>query len=155
MRILELGAGNNPSADMVHHDRVRHAPHIDVAWDLDVVPWPWDDEEWFGVWAMDVMEHLKLDVAEWLDECWRILEPHGKLHLRLPAFDNPDSFRDPTHRRVFHPETFDYWDPETELWQEFGSYYFADSDRWWIVEGVWRQDDIISGDFRFDLRKIT
>ena len=146
--VLELGCGANPRPDAVHHDRTLHDQWVDVAHDLDELPWPWDDETWDEIWARDVFEHLRVDVADWLGECWRILRPAGELKMRLPAFDNPLSYRDPTHRRVFHRETFDYWDPERELWQHFGRYYFDDA-RWWSVRGVWREDL----DLRFDLRK--
>jgi SAM-dependent methyltransferase len=152
-QVLELGAGNMPTPEMIHHDRVAHAPWIDVAHDLELLPWPWDAEAWDDVWAFDVFEHLHLEVAEWLGECWRILVPGGVLHLRLPAWDNHFSYRDPTHQRVFHPETFDYFDPDRALWSSFGCYYFADQPRWWRVKGTWRQDGDQRGDLRFDLEK--
>ena len=151
MTVLELGVGNNPVVeDAVHHDRTKHGDHIDVAWDLAEMPWPWKDEEFSRVVAVDVMEHLKYDVQVWLDECWRILEPNGQLELRLPAWDNPLSYRDPTHQRVFHEESFYYWDPRTNLYDGFGSYYFAESNRWWHVNRVLRE----SNDLRFSLTKL-
>lgn len=150
VRSLELGAGRNPLPGMtVYHDRIAHSPHISVAWDLDLLRWPWADGEWDLVIARDVMEHLRLDVAEWLDECWRILKPGGRLLLRLPAFDNPLSFRDPTHRRVFHPETFHYWDRTQHQHQQWGSIYFAEAGRWWHVAKVGREH----GDLTFELVK--
>ena len=86
--------------------------------------------------ALDVFEHVSLEIEPWLNECWRILKPGGKLDIRLPSWDNERSYRDPTHLRVYHRETFMYWDPEHPLHQEFGSFYFAESARWWAVESV-------------------
>lgn len=37
---LELGCGVSPTPGYVHHDRVTHAPHVDLAWDLRDAPWP-------------------------------------------------------------------------------------------------------------------
>lgn len=155
MSVLELGAGNNPSNySDVRHDRIIHSEHIDVAHDLNDIPWPWKDEEWDRVIAIDVFEHLNLQPQEWLDEVWRILKPDGELTMRLPAWDNPTSWRDPTHRRVFHEETFDYWEPGKELYNEFGVYYFAESSQWWTVVWVSRESEE-NQDFRYILRKIS
>jgi SAM-dependent methyltransferase len=138
-----------PMPDMIHHDRILHSAHVDVVHDLDVLPWPWSDGEFDHVMALDVMEHLRVDVQVWLDESWRILKLGGELHLRLPAWDNPVSWRDPTHRRVFHPETFDYWDPSKPL-HSYGAMYFAESGRWWSVLQV---EHVNGGDLGFILRK--
>ena len=97
-----------------------------------------------------MFEHLKaIDVQTWLDECWRILKPTGLLVMRLPAWTNPVSYRDPTHHRVFHEESFSYWDPDHDLYELFGRYYFRESDRWWKVRRAFREFE----DLRFDLEK--
>jgi hypothetical protein len=158
MTVLELGCGvtPDPRAD-VHHDRIRHDAHVDVAHDLEELPWPWEDDAFEEIVALDVFEHL--DLARrglpwwaWLDECWRILPLAGVLTMRLPAWDNPSSWRDPTHVRPWsHPETFHYWDPCRELWRDFGRIYpLADVRRWWHVRGCVREQ----GDLRFELVKV-
>lgn len=151
IRSLELGAGRNPMPGMTaHHDRIAHSPHIAFAHDLDALPWPWADGEWDLVVARDVMEHLRLDVADWLDECWRILAPGGRLLLRLPSPANPLSYRDPTHRRInWHPETFHFWDRTQHQWREWGSIYFAERNRWWRVARVGEEH----GDLTYELVK--
>lgn len=122
--ILELGAGSAPIEGAIHHDRVKHASYIDIAHDLDLLPWPWENESFDKIYAIDVFEHLKLEIVEWLTECHRILKTGGELEIRVPAWDNPLSYRDPTHKRVFHMETLDYFDPDKELYKSFGSYYW-------------------------------
>jgi SAM-dependent methyltransferase len=154
--VLELGCGVHPTAGALHHDRIGHSPHVDVAHDLEELPWPWPDEGFETVIAFDVMGHLTLDVAHWLDEAWRILRPAGRLQLRLPAFDNPLSYRDPTQRRVFHEETFYYWQPGHPLYEAYGQFYFAESGRWWDVIQITRtRPDPRSGvgDLAVELRK--
>ena len=123
-KILELGAGMTPRENAVNHDRIKHSNHIDVAWGLEVYPWPWQDEEWDEIRANDVFEHMSADIHTWLSELHRILKKGGILRLRLPAWDNHLSYRDPTHKKVFHEETFDYFDPEKALYKEFGRYYW-------------------------------
>ena len=124
MKVLELGAGSVPIEGATHHDRVKHSYYIDVAHDLDITPWIWENNSWDEIYAIDVFEHLNLDIVEWLSECHRILSEGGKLIMRLPAWDNELSYRDPTHKKVFHHETFDYFDPEKELYKLFGSFYW-------------------------------
>ena len=152
---LELGCGRHPTPGYTHHDRWAHAPWVDVAWDLNVVPWPWSDGSVRDVLALDVLEHLTLDVQDWLAELWRILAPEGLAVLRLPAYDNPVSWRDPTHRRVFHEETFDFWDRDKPLWQHYGCVYFPDGP-WFSVQAVSRVNfdpRYGVGDLRFVLAK--
>jgi len=149
---LNLGCGVRPMPGAVNHDRVRHAGYVDVAHDLDILPWPWADEEFDRVYALDVMEHLKLDVQQWLDECWRILKPGGLLALRVAGWKSPNSWRDPTHRRVFDVQSFDYWDPTKELYHNYGHFYFAESNRWWRVEEA---GEVNGGDVAVVLRKLV
>lgn len=145
---LNLGCGARPMVGYLNHDRTMHSDWVDMKWDLEDMPWPWMDEEWDEVRADDVFEHLFHEVDTWLDEVWRILRPSGTLDMRLPAFDNHLSYRDPTHRRVFHPETFFFWDPRTNLYQDFGRYYY-DANKLWAVTYSGKEN----GDLRFRLVK--
>ena len=150
MKTLQLGCGIRPIEGATNHDRTKHDEWVDIAHDLDVLPWPFADGEFEKVIALDVMEHLRLDIQVWLDECWRILKSGGMLVLRLPAWDNPVSYRDPTHRKVFHPETFDYWCKEKQLHKDYGYFYFGESGKWWTLETVERTN---GGDLGYVLRK--
>lgn len=130
-RTLQLGCGDFALPGAVNHDLYKHADHIDVEHDLDVFPWPWGAESFDRIVAIDVFEHLKAEVQQWLDECWRILTPGGLLELRVPYYAHENAFTDPTHRRFFAPKTFDYWDRNKAMHIDFGKYYFAKSNKWW------------------------
>jgi len=135
---LELGCGSKPTLGFVHHDRWAHDPYVDVAHALDELLWPWADGSVTDLLAIDVFEHLALEVHIWLAECWRIVAPGGMLTLRLPAYNHPQGygFRDPTHRRVFHPESLWYFCPNAPgtLWEDFGRYMFGPEYRaWWYL----------------------
>lgn len=149
--VLNLGCGLAPIAGACNHDRTRHALHVDIAHDLDRMPWPWGDGAFGRIVAQDVVEHLRVDIADWLDECWRILEPGGVLEIRVPAWDHRNAWTDPTHRRAFEERTFDYWDTEKELHQKYGCFYFAEAARWWTVERAERVDH--GANLSFVLRK--
>jgi SAM-dependent methyltransferase len=150
--MLELGCGNKPTPGFVHHDKWMHSPHVDMSFDLAVMPWPLEDGSLRSLLAVDVFEHLKLDVQGWMDECHRVLKEDGILEFRVPAWDNPYSYRDPTHYRVFHPESFYYWCPNAPgtVWKDFGRYYFGEGyDKWW----EFLRCDHECKDLRFLLRK--
>jgi predicted SAM-dependent methyltransferase len=127
MDILNLGAGNKPIKGAVNHDRVQHRPEIDVAHDLNVLPWPFEDNSFDKIAALAVFEHLDIDLVHSLDECWRILRPGGQLVLKLPMWNSPMSYDDPTHRWRFTPRVLDQFCPETERGRRYGFY----TDRHW------------------------
>jgi len=97
MRLI-LGCGNTPGKNDLNHDRIQHSPWVDVAWDLDIMPWPWKDEEFDSIVAKSVLEHLRWSLIESVNECWRILKPRGRLYLKLPVWNSSVSYQDPTHR---------------------------------------------------------
>lgn len=141
MTVLQLGCGIRPLEGALNHDKTKHSDFVDVVWDLDVTPWLWADNAFDKVIALDVMEHLRIEVSEWLDECWRILIPGGLLVLRLPAWDHENSHIDPTHRRLFHPRTFEYWDKRKELYASYGAVTYGKANKWWTIERVDMMDN--------------
>ena len=174
---LELGCGKVPNDGYTHHDRIQHEPFVDLAWDLRKLPWPFVPATRDGqptvqlldvvdptlvsetvlpfafldeILALDVFEHVFFEIRPWLNECWRLLKPGGLLDIRLPNAANPLSWRDPTHLRFgYDPETFSYFDPDSDLWKFYGSIYYAEDERWWKVESVTVQNR----DWRYRLRK--
>lgn len=80
-----------------------HRP--DVVHDLDVLPWPFDDDTFERIDAYEVLEHLgqQGDYRSFFahfTEVWRILRPGGHLVATCPAWNSPWAFGDPSHRRV-------------------------------------------------------
>lgn len=137
---IEFGVGMKPTPGYTHHDLWKHSDHVDVAFPLNVFPWPYADGTFDEILAVDVFEHLLhpdgriIRVQEWLDECYRILTSKGTLNMRLPLFTNAYSHRDPTHYRIFHMESFNYWCPDAPgtVWEMFGQYYFGEGyNKWW------------------------
>lgn len=117
---LNLGSGSRPLPGYVNVDRVK-VPGVDQVHDLDVVPWPWDDEAASEIEARDIFEHVA-DAIAFMTECWRILQPFKLLHLRTPHVASMDAFTDPTHRRFPTQQTFDYWIPDTVLYRNNAAY---------------------------------
>lgn len=120
--ILNLGAGNRIASGSVNHDLCRHRPEIDVAHDLNVIPWPWEDESFDSMIACSVFEHLEIDLIQAMDECWRILRPMCHLHIKLPHWNHDNGYADPTHRWRYSVRAMDVFDPESKLGKELSFY---------------------------------
>ncbi len=81
----------------------RHNP--DVVHDLNILPWPFDDNTFDEVHAHEVLEHLgkqgdyKAFFAHF-SEIWRVLKPDGLLYASVPMWDSPWAWADPGHTRI-------------------------------------------------------
>ena len=120
--ILNLGCGNLPLGGAVNHDIVRHAPWVDVAHDLNIIPWPWANNEFDTIKAWAVLEHLHRERISIINECWRILKPGGLLVVKLPYWNSEDSHDDLTHYWFTTLHQFDQFDPTTERGRRYGFY---------------------------------
>lgn len=118
---LYLGAGLKRLPGYTHVDLVA-GPGIDVAHDLNRLPWPWPDDAADMIVAEDVVEHLTMNLVEFCDEAWRVLRPGGELFIRTPDYRGESSFIDPTHRAHLHPQSFHYVDPATYWGQTYPHY---------------------------------
>ena len=131
MDILNLGAGNKLVKGAVQHDLTKHRPEIDVVWDLNDLPWPWQDNSFDMIVACAVLEHLRINLIESVNECWRILRPGGVLHVKLPYWNSDNSYRDPTHYWRFDLRTCDLFDPKTKYGHD---YQFYPVQKWEITQ---------------------
>lgn len=88
-----------------------HSP--DVVWDLNLTPWPFDDNSFDEIHAYEVLEHLgeqgdyKSFFAHF-SEIWRILKPDGLLYATTPMWDSPWAWSDPGHCRVISKHSLIY-----------------------------------------------
>lgn len=138
---LQLGTGARPVEGGVNHDRFAHGAWIDVAQDLDVMPWSALRETapaggYDGIVAYDLIEHI-VDVFGFLNECHALLRPGGMLIMRGGAADNPASYTDPTHLHWFTDDSMDFVDRRTNLGNHYGRLYGDKLGRplaqWWIL----------------------
>lgn len=129
MNTLNLGAGNRIVNGAVNHDLYKHREEIDIAHDLNDLPWPWKDKSFDKIVAWAVFEHLKIDLITAMNECWRILRPDGKLRIKLPWCMAEASFNDPTHRYTVGRDVFNIFDRATRKGKLFGSFYLDELGR--------------------------
>ena len=131
MDMLNIGAGNRIIADCVNHDLTVHRPEIDIAHDLNVLPWPWGDESFDKVLAIAVLEHVRHNLIVTVNEIWRILRPGGVLSVKLPHWNADGSYIDPTHYWRFSLRSLEVFDPDTEYG---GHYSFYTPCKWRITK---------------------
>ena len=129
---LVLGCGAAPLSNSTNHDRTLHSEYVDIAWDLNDLPWPFKDESYEAIVAKAVFEHLYHDLLTSVNECWRILKPGGALYMKLPAWNNEISYQDPTHKWFYSPRVFEYFDPDTPL----GKKYWFYTDKKWKIRSI-------------------
>ena len=128
---LNLGCGDNIKPGWLNHDLTLHSKGIDCIHDLDVLPWPWADNSMAVINSISVFEHLKLDLIQILNECWRILKPRGILYVKYPVFTSPRIHDDPTHRWQWSQYSFDFVDQTTNYGNE---YWFYTPNKWTILK---------------------
>lgn len=129
-RKLMIGAGSDQKEGFTHHDRELFWDHIDVAHDLEVFPYPWADDSWDYIEMSDVLEHLRGNVTQVLDELWRITAPGGHVFIHTVEAGSWQHSLDPTHVQGFNLHSFDYYDPETN----YGRQYKYSEKTWKIVK---------------------
>jgi len=82
----------------------------DVVHDLDVLPYPFEDNSFDEIHAYECLEHCgrqgdwKYFFAQWY-EFWRMLKPDGIFCATVPMWDSPWAWGDPGHTRVLPKES--------------------------------------------------
>jgi ubiquinone/menaquinone biosynthesis C-methylase UbiE len=110
MKRLNLGCGTDVKKGYVNVDFVK-LKGVDIAHDLNKVPYPFRNNEFEEVYVSHVLEHLD-DITKTMKELKRIVKPKGRLFIRVPHFSCGVNYRDPTHKRLFSYFTFDYFTKE-------------------------------------------
>jgi SAM-dependent methyltransferase len=82
----------------------------DIQHDLDVIPWPIEDNTFDEVHAYELLEHLgqQGDYRSFFlhfAEIYRVLKPGGVLFATTPKWDGVWAWSDPGHRRVISTAT--------------------------------------------------
>lgn len=105
--ILELGCGPTKRQGTIAVD-INPSSAADVLHDLNLFPYPFQDNAFDEVICEHVLEHLT-DLIGVMEEFHRILRPNGIVRVYAPYFASVFYYRDPTHRTPFSAHTFDYF----------------------------------------------
>jgi len=122
LRCIDIGCGMDKLPGAVGVD-ANPRSHADVIHDLDVFPWPFQNDTFDRARAFDVLEHVA-DFNAALEEIHRICKADAVVLVRMPFSGGIHHATDPTHRRGATHRTFDYFDPRSEL----GRYRYSPVD---------------------------
>ncbi|OGR80203.1 MAG: hypothetical protein A2X32_06060 [Elusimicrobia bacterium GWC2_64_44] len=105
---VNLGSGGKPLEGYVNVDVNPGAPKVEVVWNLDEYPWPFQDGTVDEVFMDQCLEHL-VDHNRAMKEVHRILKKGGLARISVPHFTWQYAFQDPTHRHFYGYNTFFYY----------------------------------------------
>jgi SAM-dependent methyltransferase len=109
---LNLGSGRAWSEAAVNLD-ITSDTSPDVVHDLRLVPWPFPDDRFDRIEAVDVLEHLP-DLIVAMEEIHRISRRGARIEIAVPHFSSHNSYTDPTHLHHLGIQSFDYFTGEHE-----------------------------------------
>ncbi len=106
-RVANLGCGTDIREGATNVDLIA-IPGIDVVASLDGGDLPFRSEVFNQILARDVLEHLDA-LGPAMSEIGRVLKPGGRLSVQVPHFTSSGVATDPTHKRGFSVDTFDFF----------------------------------------------
>jgi SAM-dependent methyltransferase len=118
MKRLNLGCGTDVRKGWINLD-IAPLEGVDVVHDINTLPLPFAAEEFDYILCKDILEHF--EYVPLLRELHRILRKGGVLEICVPHFTSQDNFIDPTHKKMFSFQTFDFFAKGSKFKRD---YYF-------------------------------
>ncbi len=106
-KILDFGCGTKRHPNSIGID-INPNSNADIIHNLDLFPYPLEDNTFDEVWCDGIIEHLA-DVVGVMEELHRVSKPGGQITIITPYFSSLDAFTDPTHKHYFSSRSFDYF----------------------------------------------
>ena len=105
-RRLNLGCGFMKLDGWVNVDKYDNCKP-DVVYDLNKIPWPWEDNWFYEIKATHFFEHLNRETwFEVFKECARVMAVGGELEIHVPDASNDQSITYRDHWIIFDKNTF-------------------------------------------------
>lgn len=106
-RVLDLGCGSRKQIDRAIGVDCHRLPAVDVLARIER-GLPFADAALDQVYAVHFLEHVD-DLLSVMNEIHRVLKADGVLHVMVPRAAHVNALADPTHRRLFHRQTFKFF----------------------------------------------
>ncbi len=123
---LNLGCGKDTKEEYLNID-IKEYRGVDMLYDLNDIPYPFDDNSVDEIRAIDILEHLDDPIAQ-LEEWWRICKPGARIKIQVPHYRNMDAYTDLTHKHFFTRKSLDYFDPSKQYCKKYPRYSHARFD---------------------------
>lgn len=128
----------------------------DVLHDLEVFPYPFEDNTFDEIHAYEVLEHTGQQ-GDWkfffdqFSELHRILKPEGLLFASVPAYDSVWAWGDPSHKRVLSHGSLVFLS-QKEYEAQVGKTAMSDFRRYWKKDFEPVHLERVSDNFYFILK---
>jgi len=109
-KILDVGCGSGKFPGSVGMDVVA-LEGVDQVHDMNVFPWPFEDNSFDAVYMSHVIEHCD-SILRTMEEVYRILKPGRLVYIITPHYTDAISWQDITHKWHLNTRSFRYFDPE-------------------------------------------
>ena len=114
---IDLACGDRKKDGFVGVD-IAPISGVDIVFDIQTYPWPFEDNSVDEVYCSHYMEHIPHDIKnpndnrdgfiQFMDELYRILKVGGKVNITVPYYTSMRAFQDPTHQRFMCEASFYY-----------------------------------------------
>lgn len=104
---LNLACGQTKIDGFIGID-IERLDGVDIVWDLEEYPWPFQDNSVDEIFSSHFIEHAE-DLISFMDEIYRILKPQSKATIIAPYYSSIRAWQDPTHKRAISEFTFLYF----------------------------------------------
>jgi len=107
-KVLDVGCGINKQEGAIGIDDNPNG-NADVIHDLNILPWPLDDNQFEMVICSHVLEHLD-NPYKVLEEIHRICINDAMVSIAVPYFSSFEAYSDLSHKHFFTSRTFMFFD---------------------------------------------
>ncbi len=105
MTKLDLGCGPFGKLDGAIGVDIKDREHVDVVHDLDVYPYPFEDDQFDHIEMSHILEHIQ-NPSRAMDEVYRIARSDASIRIITPHYSSQLSYGDLTHYHHFGFVTF-------------------------------------------------
>ena len=105
MKILDLGCGPHAKKEGSIGLDKRPAPHVDVVHDLNIYPYPFQENEFDWIEMSHIIEHVEKPL-HLMNEVHRISKPNATIRIITPHYTSQLSYGDFEHFHHFGYITF-------------------------------------------------
>jgi len=118
--ILDIGCGYTKTPGAIGID-IHKYEGVDIVHDIDITPWPFEDNTFETVNAKHIIEHVS-SIPAFMKEIHRIARPGARLIIDTPHFSSIDSWSDPTHKWHLSCDFADLFTKGRYLAEQTGAY---------------------------------
>ncbi len=137
---MQLGCGIGTKLSGCINVDINLDTNPDVVHDLNVIPYPFEDNSFDMIVAISILEHLS-DFFAVMEEVHRISRDGATVHILVPHFSSAAAYVDPTHCQLLSARSCDYFIEGTVIESDYGFYMpyrFRLKKRYIELAGLWR-----------------